>query len=477
MRCSVDVKPILIVDDDPNLRKTLSNILQNKGYASIAIGTGKTALEKVKEASPAVALIDLRLEDISGMEVMRQIKEHSPATECIVVTAHASQTSAIEAVNLGAYSYVQKPYDIDHLLVTIRRAIEKQEAEQALRESEALYHNLVETSQDLIWRCDVEGRFIFLNPAWEQTHGYTIKEMLGRQFTDFQTPEVAARDIQEFNRHLAGGSVIGYETSYISKSGDEIRLIFNAMPLLDADGNIIGTQGTAYDVTERKRAEEQIKASLREKEVMLKEIHHRVKNNLQVISSLLDLQTESIRDPQIFQMFQDSQRRIHSMALVHEKLYQSQDLARIDFAEYIQSTVDYLLMAYGELARGVVPNIQVDGVLLGIDLAIPCGLIINELVSNALKYAFPEENEKELKGERREIKITFEACEGKYRLKVCDNGIGLPSELDIEQSPSLGLQLVHILAQQLQGTLEIDRSEGVAFKLTFSEPGSGKGVK
>ncbi|KKM53085.1 hypothetical protein LCGC14_1554350 [marine sediment metagenome] len=129
-------------------------------------------------------------------------------------------------------------------------------AEEAVTKSEALYRDLVETSQDLIWRCDAEGRFTFLNQAWEKTHGYKIEEMLGRRFTDFQTPEVGQRAIQEFARHLAGGSVTGYETTHVSKSGDVVHLVFNAMPLYDSEGHIVGTQGTAHDITERKRAEE-----------------------------------------------------------------------------------------------------------------------------------------------------------------------------------------------------------------------------
>jgi diguanylate cyclase (GGDEF)-like protein/PAS domain S-box-containing protein len=138
-------------------------------------------------------------------------------------------------------------------------ASKRQELEEALRESEALHRDLVETSQDLLWRCDADGRFTFLNKAWEGTHGYRIEEMLGRPFTDFMTPEVARRDMEEFARLMATGSVTGYETTHVSRSGNEIHLVFNAIPLLESDGRQIGTQGTAHDVTERKRAEETIR--------------------------------------------------------------------------------------------------------------------------------------------------------------------------------------------------------------------------
>ena len=149
------------------------------------------------------------------------------------------------------------------------------EAKATLRESEARYRNLVETSQDLIWQCDAEGRFTFLNPAWEKTHGYRVEEMLGKPFTDFQTPEVAARDSEEFGRHLAGGSVTGYETTHFAKSGDVIHLIFNAMALYDTDGNIVGTQGTAYDITERVRGEQTLQQYARRLKI-LRDIDHAI---------------------------------------------------------------------------------------------------------------------------------------------------------------------------------------------------------
>ncbi len=148
---------------------------------------------------------------------------------------------------------------INSMTESLLDASKRRELEEALRESEALHRDLVETSQDLIWRCDAEGRFTFLNKAWERTHGYRIEEMLGRPFTDFMTPEVARRDMEEFARLMDSGSVIGYETTHTSKSGNEIYLVFNAKPLIESDGKQIGTQGTAHDVTERKRAEETIR--------------------------------------------------------------------------------------------------------------------------------------------------------------------------------------------------------------------------
>ncbi|MCH8050594.1 MAG: diguanylate cyclase [Chloroflexi bacterium] len=159
----------------------------------------------------------------------------------------------------GPDELVRLSRSINSMTESLLDASKRRELEEALRESEALHRDLVETSQDLIWRCDAEGRFIFLNKAWETTHGYRLEEMLGRPFTDFTTPEIAKRDMEKFGRLMADGSVTGYETTHVSKSGKEIHLVFNAIPLLESDGRQIGTQGTAHDVTERKRAEQTIR--------------------------------------------------------------------------------------------------------------------------------------------------------------------------------------------------------------------------
>jgi two-component sensor histidine kinase len=209
---------------------------------------------------------------------------------------------------------------------------------------------------------------------------------------------------------------------------------------------------------------EQMEASLREKEVLLQEIHHRVKNNLQVISSLLNLQAGGLEDTRALDALRDSQGRVRSIALVHEKLYQSPDLAHIDFAAYTRELASALLRSYDAHTQGIALSTQIDDVLLGIDTAIPCGLILGELVSNALKHAFP--------GKRSgEITVGLRARSGETILTVGDDGIGLPADLDFRSPESLGLELVTTLVQQLDGTIELDGREGTLFKISFA-PGT-----
>jgi len=210
----------------------------------------------------------------------------------------------------------------------------------------------------------------------------------------------------------------------------------------------------------RKRAEEKIKASLKEKDVLLKEIHHRVKNNMQIISSLIRLQSRDIEDEMVQRIFEISQNRIRSIALIHETLYQSEDLSQIDFSQYMHKLTTHLLSIYRPQATALNINLDVQEVLLDINQAIPCGLIINELVSNAMKHAFPLD-----KGG--EIYLRCAESEGVFTLIVKDNGKGFPGDMDFRKADSLGLQIVSDLVQQLEGDIRLEQEEGTAFVITF----------
>jgi len=241
-----------------------------------------------------------------------------------------------------------------------------------------------------------------------------------------------------------------------------------ASPIRDSNGKIIAGVEVVRDITERKSAEERILTSLREKEVLLKEIHHRVKNNMQVISSLLNLQARQISDRQYVELFNESRNRIASMALVHEKLYNSKDLANVDFKDYIHSLVNGLFTFYGVSTAKVSLVMLIENISLSIDTAIPCGLVINELVSNSLKYAFPHQKSGELKIVL--DKAADDKDDSTFNLIISDNGIGIAGDIDIRETKSLGLQLVtNLVEHQLQGSLQFDRSGGTLFNIHFRE--------
>jgi two-component sensor histidine kinase len=218
---------------------------------------------------------------------------------------------------------------------------------------------------------------------------------------------------------------------------------------------------TVHDITERIRTENELQNSLREKEILLREIHHRVKNNLQTITSLLDLQAASIKDKESRKAFKSSQSRIRSMALIHERLYKSENLERIKAREYIQHLLEYLEDTYRTSENNFEITSNVENLFLNLDTAIPCGLIINELVSNSLKYAF--------KANRRgNVTVTLQTKGAENLiLIVADNGTGIPKDVTPAYSQSLGLQLVSLLTKQLNGKLKFDRTEGTEVSISF----------
>jgi two-component sensor histidine kinase len=224
-----------------------------------------------------------------------------------------------------------------------------------------------------------------------------------------------------------------------------------------------------WRLTERKQAEEQIVRSLQEKEVLLKEIHHRVKNNMQVICSLLSLQANGITDETVRAKFEESRNQVYTMALIHESLYSSSDLAHIDFKVYLKSLIGGIVDTYKR--NDVIVSVDMESIALDVTVGIPCGLLVNELVSNSLKYAFPE-------GRNGTIRVgIYRNGEGNNVLFVEDNGIGLPDEVDFFKTQSLGLQLVNALTKQIHGTIELSRTEGTRVSITFPYEEDKMGVK
>jgi PAS domain S-box-containing protein len=349
------------------------------------------------------------------------------------------------------------------LLVISRDITEHKKAEEALKESEEKYRTLIENLNVGVYRVTPgkEGHFIDVNPAFVQMLGYRDKkEILTLKASDiYVNPEDRIRFSEKVSLH---GFVRNEELTLKKKDDTPIIVSDTSTAVYNSNGTLLYLDGITEDITQRKKAEEQIKASLKEKEVLLREIHHRVKNNMQIISSLLNLQSKCTDDRQLITAFKESQDRIRSMSLIHEKLYQSRDLARIDFGEYTRSLVDNLFHSYRIDTKKITPIIDVEGVSLGVDHAIPCGLIINELVSNCLKHAFPDGKGK--------VRITLHSIsENEIELAVIDNGVGIPGDIDFGTTRTLGLSLVSILAEdQLNGKIRIDRVKGTAFYITFT---------
>jgi PAS domain S-box-containing protein len=313
-------------------------------------------------------------------------------------------------------------------------------------------------ANDIILLADRDHRILEANERACAVYGFSREELLGKLIPDLRPPQVRP-DFEPTIREAERKGGLVFETLHQRRDGT-IFPVEISLRVFEIEGEK-HNQAIIRDITERKKAEEQAKAALSEKEVLLREIHHRVKNNMQIISSLLSLQSQSLQDPEIKSMFRESQDRIRTMALVHEKLYQTKDLSRIDFAEYIRSLAAYLFRTYQTEAGRVQLKTDMDKTFLDVNTSIPCGLIVNELVSNALKHAFPDERKGEIAIELRESEG------GTLRLTVRDNGIGFPEGVDLWTTDSLGLQIVTLLVDQIDGKIDVKRDRGTVFTLTF----------
>jgi two-component sensor histidine kinase len=273
-----------------------------------------------------------------------------------------------------------------------------------------------------------------------------------------QAPELRELARQSIDRALRGETF-----SEIQHQGEpDIYYEFSWNPILQHD-EIVGATVFARDITERKLAENATQSALREKETLLREIHHRVKNNMQIISSLFNLQAGHIMDEEARRLLKEGQLRIRSMALIHEKLYKSRDLSTIDLASYIQSLLAYIIHFYKVDTRQIQLATDLEEVSLDINSAMPCGLLLNELISNALKHAFPGGRKGTVTiGLRREK-------DGTVELRIADDGVGIPEAMDFRATESLGLQIVNLLVEQLEGTIKLDKEKGTSFTVNFHE--------
>lgn len=337
-------------------------------------------------------------------------------------------------------------------------------AEEELRLSEERHRAIYDQAYIGIARIAKMGRFLLVNERLCDMLDFTAEELYRKTFYELAVPDEVEESLVDWDQLLSGKiKNFSREQTYMRKDGQLLSANVTVSLVRDTNDSPNYFVAVFEDITERKEYERQLEESLKEKEVLLKEVHHRVKNNMQVISSILNLQSSYIEDETALGILRESQDRIKSMSFVHESLYQSNTLSEVNFAEYIQNITRNLYHSYSRPEGGIELRFDLESIYLNLDTSIPCGLIINEVVSNSLKYAF-------VGRERGIIELGFtKLSDGKLKLIISDDGIGLPDNFDIENAESLGLQLVTTLVTQVSGDLEIDNSKGTRFTIIFTE--------
>ncbi|PKL73857.1 MAG: diguanylate cyclase [Methanobacteriales archaeon HGW-Methanobacteriales-2] len=398
-------------------------------------------------------------EDISQMKEYHQLRRVNPDYaprnyEARIVT----RKGAVKPVHLT----VAMIPGTEKSMASILDMTELRRSKMAIKESQERFKSIFENAAEAIILFDCQGNIVEFNGKFKETFGFKNGEIIGQNFLHMGSMMGMHN---EESRKILNDLISGNElkqVEWILENKEGKKIIFRVRPsLIKTKTSVIGILLIMEDITELKNVENSLKYSLKEKEVLLREIHHRVKNNLQIISSLLSLQRLQVEDPQTADILWECQGRVRAMAMIHENIYQSQDIGRINFKNYVEMLLYDIFNLYRVNKKSVILEMRIEGVKMGIETAMPCGLVINELATNSIKHAFPQGNGI--------IKIELKTDDDAHILIIEDDGIGLPENLDPQKSKKLGLMVVNTLVNQLNGEMEIDRTNGTKFIIKFSE--------
>jgi PAS domain S-box-containing protein len=383
----------------------------------------------------------------------------------VIIAPNGAPSRYVQLEGIGASYHADRQCRIALLDITKRKR-----AEQALLDSEEKYRMVADFTYDWEYWRDPDGKYLYVSPSCERITGYPPEMFMADP--GFLMTILHPEDQQQMAWHCTHDQetpAMRLDFRIITRTGQECWVGHVCQPVYGTDGRFLGRRGSNRDITHRKQLEADLRHSLHEKELLLREVHHRVKNNFASIISLVELQQQDVIDPSASVPWAELTHRLRSMSMVHEMLYESQSLAQIDFHRYLESLTQYLQDCF--CPSGMI-RIQVrsPNVWMSLDHAIPCGLIVNELVTNAFKHAFPG-GQPHPGADHCEVQVSAAWDGAAYILTIADNGVGLPEELDWLNAPSLGLRLVRMLGRhQLQGRIELDRSKGARFTLRFQPP-------
>jgi PAS domain S-box-containing protein len=453
-------KNLLIVEDEGVTALEIQNKVEEWGYSVVGVlSSGEEAITVALDKRPDLILMDVVLkEKVNGIEAANIIK-NSYDVPIIYLTAYDDEKTIEEAKITFPQAYLLKPFNDQELKLTIEIALYKHQMETRLKRSEETYRTLAENAKDIIFIISLEDRVDYVNKFAANILGFEPEDIVGKLRQNLFPMDISEKQRKSIDKAIETQSPVRSEIKMSLPKG-EMWLDTKIIPLKDKNDKIFAVMGISRDVTSQKNTEAALRSSLDEKVVLLKEIHHRVKNNMQIISSLINLQSDYATDESTIKMFEDSKNRIRTMALIHEKLYMSEDISLINFSKYINSLTTKLLEFYSLKSRSITIKVISDNITMDIDSAIPCGLLINELLSNSIKYAFPD-------GREGNIVIKMHIKDDYYVLSVEDDGVGFPEEIDFMNPTTLGLQIVQTLAQQLDGNIELETNGFTRFKIIF----------
>ncbi len=432
--------------------------LDDKGVINGINLTGASMLGREKEYinnTPFISFIETSAMNrfINHLKICRL--NNIPIIDDFRLKFKGKETLYIKLVMLPFPDYTSKK--ISYRVVMYNDS-ERKKTEKALKESEVRFSNLADTVPVLIWMFNKDQKLEYINKQRFQFTGLSAEEEGNNWFKNVHPLD---REIymQKYKNAFSRYKKFSIEYRLKNRRNEFHWLLETTIPRFSEENEFLGLIGASIDITERKKARIAVERSLKEKETLIKEIHHRVKNNLQIISSLLNLQTFYIKDPKMLNLIKGSQERIRSMALVHEKLYRSKDLLKINFEEYARDLISNLFQSYRKNIN-VRLNLNIPKIFLEINVSISLGLILNELVSNSLKHAFNGRKDGE-------ISVTMLNKGNNLELIVSDNGIGLPKDFNISTSESMGLELVESLVQQHNGSLNIINDGKTEFQISI----------
>ena len=473
---------VLILEDVELDAELIKTQLRREGlqFISRIVETEKEYVKELEEFKPHVILADHSLPQFDGITAMNIAQEIAPSTPFIFVSGKIGEDFAVEMLKEGATDYVLKnnlsklPHAVKRALKESKEQMEKISAENALKEREEKYRTLFDYFPNYVVVLDLDGRIIEINNAAASLSPYSRENLIGKHFNEFDF--IMGNDThvyqEYFMRFQEDNEIIeSFEATLVSQDG-KIHTMEILPTTLKKDGQIFAVQVIARDITERKKAENEITASLNEKEMLLGEINSRVRNYMQMISSLLELQSAYMRDEEsksglalrLYEglALEDSKNRVKSMLLLHDGFSESDDFVAIDFSHYVKNLIKHIINTYKVDTNRIKVENNVDSIMLDIDAAIPCGLIVNELLTNSVKNAFP-------KGRNGKVSIEFRIDnQDNYFLNIKDDGIGLPEGLNFENSETMGFKLVNSLVKQLKANVIVSREDGTNFQIIWS---------